>query len=107
MTPSSNDEGGKSSDNNSISSMFAKVAEDASAQTTKEPDGKSLDEAAKEYEDARTAQKRKYDEVETFTGEEDETNIIDVSEFVFHMIKQRCFFMMYFKLNYHVTDNIS
>ncbi|KAL5285004.1 RANBP3 family protein [Megaselia abdita] len=75
LTPSSNDEGEKSSDN--VSSMFAKVAEGAS--TTKEPDGKSLDEAAKEYEESRSAQKRKYDEVETFTGEEDETNIVDIS----------------------------
>lgn len=60
--------------------MFAKVAEGANnAQAIKEPEGKSLDEAAKEYEDNRIAQKRKYDEVETFTGEEDETNIVDVS----------------------------
>lgn len=77
MAPSSNDEGEKSSEN--VSSMFAKVAEGASSQTSKDPDGKSLDEAAKEYEESRSAQKRKYDEVETFTGEEDETNIIDVS----------------------------
>lgn len=33
---------------------------------------------AREYEESR-AQKRKYEEVETFTGEEDEINIMDVS----------------------------
>lgn len=79
MAPSSNDEGEKSSDN--VSSMFAKVAEGGSTQASKDPDGKSLEETAKEYEEHRSAQKRKYDEVETFTGEEDETNIIDVSFF--------------------------
>lgn len=73
------DEAEKSSESESLSSMFAKVAEGGSSQTAKEPDGKSLNEAAKEYEDSRKAEKRKYDEVETFTGEEDEVNIVDVS----------------------------
>lgn len=40
--------------------------------------GKSLTEVAREYEESR-ALKRKYDEVETFTGEEDEINVLDVS----------------------------
>lgn len=39
---------------------------------------KSLTEVAREYEESR-AQKRKYEEVETFTGEENEVNIVDVS----------------------------
>ncbi|EDW81754.1 uncharacterized protein Dwil_GK10849 [Drosophila willistoni] len=42
------------------------------------PEGKSLTEVAREYEESR-AQKRKYEEVETFTGEENELNIVDVS----------------------------
>ncbi|XP_017008738.2 ran-binding protein 3 [Drosophila takahashii] len=41
-------------------------------------EAKSLTDVAREYEESR-AQKRKYEEVETFTGEEDEINIIDVS----------------------------
>ncbi|XP_017134009.1 ran-binding protein 3 [Drosophila elegans] len=41
-------------------------------------EAKSLTDVAREYEESR-AQKRKYEEVETFTGEEDEKNIIDVS----------------------------
>lgn len=41
-------------------------------------EAKSLTEVAREYEESR-AQKRKYEEVETFTGEENEVNIVDVS----------------------------
>ncbi|KAH8280940.1 hypothetical protein KR054_005513, partial [Drosophila jambulina] len=41
-------------------------------------EAKSLTDVAREYEESR-AQKRKYEEVETFTGEEDEINIMDVS----------------------------
>ncbi|XP_022224369.1 ran-binding protein 3 [Drosophila obscura] len=41
-------------------------------------EAKSLTDVAREYEESR-AQKRKYEEVETFTGEEDELNIVDVS----------------------------
>ncbi|XP_055853564.1 ran-binding protein 3 [Episyrphus balteatus] len=41
-------------------------------------DAKSLTEVAREYEESR-AQKRKFEEVETFTGEEDEANIVDIS----------------------------
>ncbi|XP_059611199.1 ran-binding protein 3 isoform X2 [Phlebotomus argentipes] len=39
---------------------------------------KSLTEVAREYEESR-AQKRKYEEVETITGEEDEKNILDIN----------------------------
>ncbi|KNC29743.1 hypothetical protein FF38_05222 [Lucilia cuprina] len=39
---------------------------------------KSLTEVAREYEESR-AQKRKYEEVETFTGEENEVNIVDLN----------------------------
>lgn len=57
----------------------------AAAQTTttvetqvKETNSKSLTEAAREYEESR-AQKRKYDEVETVTGEEGEVNVLEVN----------------------------
>lgn len=45
---------------------------------TKETNSKSLTEAAREYEESR-AQKRKYDEVETVTGEESEVNVLEVN----------------------------
>lgn len=41
-----------------------------------------LTEATRAYEQSR-AQKRKYEEVETFTGEEDETNVLDVNSRLF------------------------
>lgn len=39
----------------------------------------SLVEAARKYEEMKGAQKRKYEEVETITGEEDEENIIEIN----------------------------
>ena len=39
----------------------------------------SLVEAARKYEEMRGAQKRKYEEVEVTTGEEDELNIMEIS----------------------------
>lgn len=39
----------------------------------------SLEEAARKYEESRGALKRKFDEVETITGEEDERNIVEVT----------------------------
>lgn len=39
----------------------------------------SLVEAARKYEEMKGAQKRKYDEVELFTGEEDEENIVEMN----------------------------
>ncbi|KAJ8920159.1 hypothetical protein NQ315_011820 [Exocentrus adspersus] len=44
----------------------------------KEKESKSLSESAREYEESR-ANKRKYEEVEIFTGEEQEINILSVS----------------------------
>lgn len=41
--------------------------------------GKSLSDVAREYEENKNARKRKFEEVETFTGEEDEINVLDVS----------------------------
>ncbi|KAH1017876.1 ran-binding protein 3 [Dendroctonus ponderosae] len=51
---------------------------EAKPDTSKEKDTKSLTESAREYEESR-ATKRKYDEVEVKTGEEEETNIISIS----------------------------
>lgn len=42
--------------------------------------GKSLSDVAREYEENKNARKRKFEEVETFTGEEDEINVLDVSK---------------------------
>lgn len=39
----------------------------------------SLVEAARKYEEMRGAQKRKYDEVEITTGEEDERNVLEIN----------------------------
>lgn len=51
---------------------------EAKPDTSKEKDTKSLTESAREYEESR-ATKRKYDEVQVKTGEEEETNIISIS----------------------------
>ncbi|CAO1432226.1 unnamed protein product [Diamesa hyperborea] len=48
----------------------------------------SLVEAARKYEEQRGAQKRKYDEVETVTGEENETNILEINCKLFTFIDQ-------------------
>lgn len=39
----------------------------------------SLEEAARKYEESRGALKRKFDEVETITGEEDERNVAEIN----------------------------
>lgn len=48
----------------------------------------SLIEAARKYEEARGAQKRRYEEVETVTGEEDENNILEINCKLFTFIDQ-------------------
>ncbi|XP_030563628.1 ran-binding protein 3 [Drosophila novamexicana] len=61
--------------------LFSSVIQKAAQSTDNNKDtseAKSLNEVAREYEESR-AQKRKYEEVETFTGEENEINIADVS----------------------------
>ncbi|XP_037948547.1 ran-binding protein 3 [Teleopsis dalmanni] len=62
--------------------LFSSVIENANktndAEGNKEAEAKSLTEVAREYEESR-AQKRKYEEVETFTGEENESNIVDIN----------------------------
>lgn len=60
-----------------FSSVIQRAAQ--STENNKETsEAKSLTDVAREYEESR-AQKRKYEEVETFTGEENEINIADVS----------------------------
>lgn len=60
-----------------FSSVIQRAAQ--STENKKETsEAKSLTDVAREYEESR-AQKRKYEEVETFTGEENEINIADVS----------------------------
>lgn len=46
---------------------------------SKEVDGKSLLEATRQYEEKVKVQKRKYEEVETITGEEDERNVVEIN----------------------------
>ncbi|XP_061392293.1 ran-binding protein 3, partial [Musca vetustissima] len=66
--------------------LFSSVIQNAAAaaKPTENPDkdanaeAKSLTDVAREYEESR-AQKRKYEEVETFTGEENEVNIVDLN----------------------------
>ncbi|KAG5897480.1 hypothetical protein JTB14_031105 [Gonioctena quinquepunctata] len=54
---------------------------------TKEKDAKSLSESAREYEETSRANKRKYEEVEVITGEEDENNILKISCKLFYFDK--------------------
>lgn len=49
-----------------------------SAESISTDNNMSLVEAARKYEEMRGAQKRKYEEVEITTGEEDERNIIEI-----------------------------
>uniref|UniRef100_T1P9N3 RanBP1 domain protein n=1 Tax=Musca domestica TaxID=7370 RepID=T1P9N3_MUSDO len=64
--------------------LFSSVIQNAAAKPTENPEkdanaeAKSLTDVAREYEESR-AQKRKYEEVETFTGEENEMNIVDLN----------------------------
>ncbi|KAL9893846.1 ran-binding protein 3 [Glossina fuscipes] len=61
-----------------IQSAAAKTADKNGASALDNAETKSLNDVAREYEESR-AQKRKFEEVETFTGEENEVNIIDVN----------------------------
>lgn len=82
-SPSSPSAGTSSSDPSnaatSSSSSSAASSSNALSSTSATPHGSStLSEVARQYEESR-AQKRKYEEVETFTGEEHETNVMDVN----------------------------
>ncbi|XP_050069672.1 ran-binding protein 3 [Anopheles maculipalpis] len=57
-----------------------KEGSDSSDGSSREPkDRESLEEAARRYEESRGALKRKYEEVETITGEEDERNVVEIN----------------------------
>uniref|UniRef100_A0A1L8DCN8 RanBD1 domain-containing protein n=1 Tax=Nyssomyia neivai TaxID=330878 RepID=A0A1L8DCN8_9DIPT len=64
----------------SNSGLFFSTAAQQQSSSASNPQNsqKSLTEVAEEYEQSR-AQKRKYEEVETITGEEDENNILDIN----------------------------
>lgn len=55
------------------------------SESKEESSVEDLTKAAREYEESR-AQKRKYDEVETFTGEENEVNVLDVNSKLFAFV---------------------
>lgn len=61
-----------------FSSAIQHTKSDEEEKAPKETDSKCLNEVAREYEESR-AQKRKYEEVETFTGEENEVNVVDIN----------------------------
>lgn len=58
-----------------------------STETISSDNSTSLVEAARKYEEMRGAQKRKYDEVEITTGEEDERNILEINCKLFTFIE--------------------
>lgn len=58
-----------------------------SPETISSDNNLSLVEAARKYEEMRGAQKRKYDEVEITTGEEDERNILEINCKLFTFIE--------------------
>ncbi|XP_004521279.1 ran-binding protein 3 isoform X1 [Ceratitis capitata] len=62
----------------SVIQNAAKAGENDKGAISKDSETKTLTDVAREYEESR-AQKRKYEEVETFTGEENEVNIVDVN----------------------------
>ncbi|XP_066260871.1 ran-binding protein 3 [Euwallacea similis] len=66
--------------NGSTSDMLfsSAIKNDSKLEPSKEKETKSLTESAREYEESR-ANKRKYDEVQVRTGEEEETNILSIS----------------------------
>ena len=57
--------------------MWKGYSSDGSSREPK--DRESLEEAARRYEESRGALKRKYEEVETITGEEDERNVVEIN----------------------------
>ncbi|CAH0554775.1 unnamed protein product [Brassicogethes aeneus] len=64
--------------NGSSEMLFSSVMNTEVKPDSTNKESKSLSESAREYEESR-ASKRKYDEVEVKTGEEEETNVISIS----------------------------
>jgi Ran-binding protein 3 len=63
------------------------TAEKEATETISNDNNITLVEAARKYEEMRGAQKRKYEEVEITTGEEDERNILDINCKLFTFIE--------------------
>lgn len=71
-----------SANNENETENSSKVISPSSAvasSSSNETNSLSLVEAARRYEEMKGAQKRKYEEVEVITGEEDEKNVLDIS----------------------------
>ncbi|XP_050304472.1 ran-binding protein 3 [Anthonomus grandis grandis] len=88
-SPSTSSESTTNGDTSSSSDMLfsSAVKSDAKLENaTKDKDTKSLTESARQYEESR-ANKRKYEEVQVKTGEEEETNILSISCKLFYFDK--------------------
>ena len=59
--------------------MFSNAAAVCKSASNNDKSDKTLTEAAQELEEANRANKRKYDEVTLLTGEEDETNVLQIN----------------------------
>lgn len=68
-----------SSGDNSNGSNGDVLQSTATATSSSSNNNLSLVEAARKYEEMKGAQKRKYEEVEVITGEEDEENILEIN----------------------------
>lgn len=75
LTNNSND----SSSSNSAVLAGGSATGTAMSGSKSEGNEESLEEAARRYEESRGALKRKFDEVETITGEEDERNVVETN----------------------------
>lgn len=64
--------------NGAVDMLFTNAANKAEVLQQQNKEGKSLSESAREYEESRAAVKRKFEEVEVITGEEGETNVLQV-----------------------------
>lgn len=64
--------------NGAVDMLFTNAANKTDVVAMQNKEGKSLSESAREYEESRAAVKRKFEEVEVITGEEGETNVLQV-----------------------------
>lgn len=84
------DKSEESNENGSSELLFSNAA--AICRTTSRPAGLTLSQAAQEMEEANRANKRKYSQVNLITGEEGETNVlqIDCKLFAFDKVNLKC-----------------
>uniref|UniRef100_A0A1Q3F5D3 RanBD1 domain-containing protein n=1 Tax=Culex tarsalis TaxID=7177 RepID=A0A1Q3F5D3_CULTA len=81
-TNNSNDSSSSNSTTPAASTAAATAAGSTGTNNGDKPEAtadESLEEAARRYEESRGALKRKFDEVETITGEEDERNVAELN----------------------------